>query len=114
MNRLAAVVLGALIACAAHAQSDPAKTLRVVFRTAETGFDPQAASDLYSNYVNRAIFEPPFRYDFRARPHKVVPNTTVALPEARSGTIRTNPTARPPVHSSIEPVGAGPAWWCVR
>ena len=78
-----------------HAQSDPAKVLRVVFRTAETGFDPQAAYDLYSNYVNRAIFEPPFRYDFRARPHKVVPNTAVALPESNKDgtewTIRIKP-----------------------
>jgi ABC-type transport system substrate-binding protein len=79
----------------AHAQADPAKLLRVVFRTAETGFDPQAASDLYSNYVNRAIFEPPFRYDYLARPHKVVPNTTVALPEGNKDgtewTIRVKP-----------------------
>ena len=27
------------------------------FRSAETGFDPQAAGDVYSNYVNRAIFD---------------------------------------------------------
>ncbi len=72
----------AMLPVGAAAQADPGKVLRVVFRAAETGFDPQAISDLYSGYVTRAIFEPPFRYDFRARPHQVVPNTAEAMPEA--------------------------------
>ena len=33
------------------------KVLRVSFPTAETGFDPQAAGDIYSNSVNRVIFD---------------------------------------------------------
>jgi oligopeptide transport system substrate-binding protein len=92
---LLAAALLALAAPAAHAQADPGKVLRVSLRTAETGFDPQAYSDLYSGYVVRAIFDPPFRYDYRARPHKVVPNTAAALPEAsqdgREWTIRIRP-----------------------
>ena len=65
----------------ARAQADPNKVLRVTFPVAETGFDPQASNDLYSNHVNRAIFEALYRYDHLARPYKIVPNTAVALPE---------------------------------
>jgi len=62
-------------------QADPDKVLRVAFPVAETGFDPQAAGDLYSNFVNREIFDTLYKYDFLARPHKLVPNTATALPE---------------------------------
>jgi oligopeptide transport system substrate-binding protein len=79
----------------AIAQADPNKVLRVSFPIAETGFDPQAINDLYSNYVNRAIFEPLYRYDHFARPYKIVPNTAAALPEAsadgKTWTIRVKP-----------------------
>ena len=79
----------------AIAQADPNKVLHVSFPIAETGFDPQAINDLYSNYVNRAIFEALYRYDHFARPYKVVPNTAAALPEAsadgKTWTIRVKP-----------------------
>jgi hypothetical protein len=45
------------------------------------GIDPQAAGDFYSNHVNRAIFDPPYRYDYLARPYRIVPNTAAAMPE---------------------------------
>ena len=78
-----AVLLSAAIAAAvapAHA-ADSAKVLRVAIPVAETGFDPQAAGDAYSNYVNRAIFDALYKYDYLARPFKLVPNTAAALPE---------------------------------
>ena len=68
-----------------HAQPDPNKVLRVAFPIAETGFDPQAAGDVYQNYVNRVIFDPLYKYDYLARPYKLVPNTAVALPEIIDG-----------------------------
>jgi len=77
---LAAIVL-AVSAPLASAQAASTKTLHVAFPIAETGFDPQAAGDIYSNYVNRAIFDPLYRYDYLARPYKLVPNTATALPE---------------------------------
>ena len=61
--------------------ADPATVLRVAFNAAETGFDPQAGGDAYSNYVNRVIFDPLYGYDYLARPYRIVPNTAVALPE---------------------------------
>ena len=59
----------------------PPKTLHVAFAVAETGFDPQAAGDAYSNYVNRAIFDPLYRYDYLARPYRIVPNTAAGMPQ---------------------------------
>ena len=107
--KLRILILSALCALPLHAQaqSDPAKILHVVFRTAETGFDPQAVSDLYSNYVNRAIFEPPFRYDFRARPHKVVPNTTVALPEGNKDGTEWTIRVKPGIYFTDDPAFKG-------
>ena len=91
----ACAALAALAAPAAQAQPDPNKVLRVAFLIAETGFDPQASSDVYSNYVNRVMFDALYRYDYISRPHRIVPNTAAALPEiAKDGmtwTIRVKP-----------------------
>jgi oligopeptide transport system substrate-binding protein len=70
-----------VLASTAFAQSPATKTLRVAFPIAETGFDPQAVGDIYSNYVNRAIFDPLYRYDYLARPYKLVPNTAAGMPQ---------------------------------
>ena len=61
--------------------ADKVKTVRYAFLIAETSFDPAKVSDLYSNIINEAIFDPPLTYDFLARPAKLIPNTTVAMPE---------------------------------
>ena len=91
----AALSLAAGLAVPAHAQPDPAKVLRAVFPVAETGFDPQAAGDIYSNSINRVIFDTLYKYDYLARPYKLVPNTAEALPEVSDGgrtwTIRVKP-----------------------
>jgi ABC-type oligopeptide transport system substrate-binding subunit len=78
---VALFAIAAWVPLPAAAQADPNKVLRVAFPVAETGFDPQASNDLYSNHVNRAIFDTPYTYDYLARPYKLVPNTAVALPE---------------------------------
>ncbi|HKP65684.1 MAG TPA: heme-binding protein, partial [Casimicrobiaceae bacterium] len=69
-----------VVAPAAAAETAQGKTLRVSLPIAETGFDPQAAGDAYSNYVNRAIFDSLYRYDYLARPFKLIPSTATALP----------------------------------
>ncbi|MBS0326533.1 MAG: heme-binding protein [Proteobacteria bacterium] len=61
------------------------RTLRVAFPVAETGFDPQATSDLYSDNVQRAIFEPLYGFDYLARPYRRVPLTAAAMPEVSAG-----------------------------
>ena len=87
--------LSPALATGQPAWAEPAKTLRVMFPIAETGFDPQATSDLYSGHVQRGIFEPLFAYDYLARPYQLVPLTAAAMPEisadGRTWTIRIAP-----------------------
>lgn len=97
----------ALSSASALAQPDPNKVLRAAFPAPETGFDPQAAGDIYSNSVNRVIFDTLYSYDLLARPHKIVPNTAVALPEisadGRTWTIR----VKPGIYFADDPVFKG-------
>ena len=98
MHALAAAALATALSIAASAAlaqakwADPAKTIRVTFPVAETGFDPQATSDYYSSHVERAIFDPLYTFDYLARPHRLIPNTATAMPEisadGRTWTIR--------------------------
>ena len=78
-SRLARVLLLCMFGAIAHA-ADPAKSLRLTFMAAETGFDPVKISDYYSGAVIEAIYEPLLTYDYLARPAKLVPNTAEALP----------------------------------
>jgi len=95
---LACFAWGGVAWAQAPAWADPGKTLRVLLPIAETGFDPQATSDLYSAHINRAMFETLFVYDYLARPYKLVPNTAAAMPEispdGRVWTIRVKPGIR--------------------
>jgi len=77
--------IGTSIAGAQTASHPGIKTLRVAFPVAETGFDPQATSDLYSDHVQRAIFEPLYGFDYLARPYKRIPFTAAALPQIDDG-----------------------------
>jgi ABC-type transport system substrate-binding protein len=84
VGRLIAV-LALLAASAALAADFPAdrsqKVLRYAFERAETTLDPQKTSDVYSNFVESAIFDTPLDYDYLARPLKLRPVTLVAMPE---------------------------------
>jgi ABC-type transport system substrate-binding protein len=95
MRRLVALVLAFIAAFGCAAAADLNKTLRVAFQRAETGFDPQAIGDIYSQYVTHAIFDPLYRYDYLARPYRIVPNTATALPEispdGKTWTMRVRP-----------------------
>ncbi len=83
------------------------KTLRVAFNAAETGFDPQAISDLYSAYVVRVIFDPLYRYDYLARPFRIVPNTADGMPtiseDGKTWTIK----VKPGIHFADDPAFKG-------
>jgi ABC-type transport system substrate-binding protein len=95
LSCVAALAAFATFAAGVALAADPGKTLRVAFNAAETGFDPQAGGDAYSNYVNRVIFDPLYGYDYLARPYKIVANTAVALPDispdGKTWTIRVKP-----------------------
>ncbi len=75
------LLLAAALLCAVSARAaDPNKVLRIAFPVAETGFDPVAVSDLYSNTILDAVLDPMLAYDYLARPAKLVPNTLEAMP----------------------------------
>ena len=102
MSALASVALlgGAFAA-------DLNKTLHVSFPVAETGFDPQAAGDIYSQYVNRAIFDPLYRYDYLARPYKIITNTATAMPEVSPDGKTWTMHVRPGIYFADDPVFNG-------
>ena len=105
---LAAVVaLVSIVQAGAALGADPEKVLHVAFVAPETGFDPQAANDLYSNYVNREIFDPLYRYDYLARPFKVIPNTAVALPAISADGMTWTIKVRPGIYFTDDPVFKG-------
>ena len=83
------------------------KVLRYAFVAAETGFDPTKISDLYSRIVTGHIFEALYRFDYLARPVKVVPHTAAAMPEVaddfRTWTIR----IRPGIYFADDPAFGG-------
>lgn len=64
--------------------ADPAKVLRVAFQNAESTFDPAIYQDTYSAMVADNIFDSMLRYDYLARPAKLVPNTLATMPEVSS------------------------------
>jgi len=106
--------LGAVIllgfACATApvlAQPDANKVLHAAFPAAETGFDPQAAGDEYSNSVNRVIFDTLYKYDYLARPYKMVPNTAAGMPEIAADGRTWKIRIRPRIYFSDDPVFKG-------
>jgi len=105
----------ALVACVgcvlpAAAQTGATSTLRtlhVAFPVAETGFDPQATSDLYSDHVQRAIFDTLYGFDYLARPYKRVPRTAAALPQIDDGGRTWTIKVRPGIYFADDPAFNG-------
>ncbi len=62
--------------------ADPNKILRVGLRSAETDFDPVLWADQASGWITDTIFEPMLRYDYLARPAKLLPNTLKQMPRS--------------------------------
>ncbi|MEP7057075.1 MAG: ABC transporter substrate-binding protein [Caldimonas sp.] len=97
---LASLLTSVQIAGGAAGPAEPAQpaaphVLRYAFPAAETGFDPTQLSDLYSRTVTTHIFSALYRYDYLARPFKIVPDAAAAMPEIsddfRTFTIRIKP-----------------------
>ena len=111
MTRKVLGLVVAAMALGAHAQpakwADPNKVLRTAIIIAETGFDPQAAQDLYSNTINSAIFDPPYEYDYLARPHKIVPRAAEALPEISADGLTWTIRIKKGVYFADDPVFKG-------
>jgi ABC-type transport system substrate-binding protein len=65
---------------ATHAE----KVFRYAFPAAETGFDPQQLSDLYSRTIVNNIFEALYGYEYLARPVKIRPVLADGMPQVSS------------------------------
>jgi ABC-type transport system substrate-binding protein len=102
-------LLAALLLALPHTvpAADMGKTLRVEFPIAETTLDPQAAYDSYSFYVIAAIFDPLYRYDYFARPVRMVPNTAEGLPQITDGGRTFTVKVRPGIHFAADPAFNG-------
>jgi ABC-type transport system substrate-binding protein len=81
----ALVADSALTVTPATFAADAPRTLHAAFPVAETGFDPQAIGDTYSDAVCLGIFDPLYRYDYFARPVVLEPNTADGMPEITDG-----------------------------
>jgi oligopeptide transport system substrate-binding protein len=106
-SRLAAFLAAAVLAFGladAHAQK---KVLRMAFRTAETGFDPQRIDDRYSVGICENLFETLLTYDYLARPVKLVPLLAEAIPEAEEKGTRYTFRIRPGVLYADDPAFKG-------
>ena len=104
------VVLGVSLSVAsqsAPAQPDPRKVLRYSFEVAETTLDPQKISDIYSNFVVDAIFDTPLRYDYLARPSKLVPNTLTSMPVVSADLMTLTMKVKPGIYFNDDPAFGG-------
>ena len=104
---LAALATLALTGVQAVCAADMNKTLRIGFVSAETGFDPQALNDLYSAAIARVIFDPLYRYDYLARPFKIIPNTAAALPDISADGKTWTIKVKPGIYFSDDPAFKG-------
>jgi oligopeptide transport system substrate-binding protein len=102
-----AVLMCALASPQAWSATAPAKTLRVTFQAAESGFDPVRVSDYYSGTIINAIFDPLLTYDYLARPAKLVPNVTEALPEIADGGRTYTLKLKPGIYFTDDPAFKG-------
>jgi ABC-type transport system substrate-binding protein len=87
---VASLLLVPLLALGLAAPAHAEKVFRYAFLIAETGFDPAQISDLYSTFLIDNIFDTPLKYDYLARPSKLLPNTLSEMPTmAEEGTLYT-------------------------
>lgn len=83
------------------------KVLRYAFEIAETGFDPAQISDAYSRTVTENVFDALYRYDYLARPAKVVPNVAQGMPIASDDFKTFTVKVRPGIYFADDPAFGG-------
>jgi ABC-type transport system substrate-binding protein len=86
----------------------PSKTLRVVFRSPETTFDPpQTNTDGNTWSVIAQILEAPLTYDYLARPPRLLLSTAAAMPEVSADNKTFTVRLRPGIFFSDDPAFGG-------
>ena len=104
---IVSLVAVAPVSFGADYKPDPNKVLHYSFEIAETTLDPQKISDVYSNIVVDGIFDTPLRYDYLARPLKLVPNTLVAMPTLSADKTTYTFKVKPGIYFADHPVFGG-------
>ena len=107
--------LGALFAAGASltllagstAHAAQYKTLKIAFRAAETGFDPQRIEYRYSVGICENIFDSLLTYDWLARPVKVVAQIVEGVPVGEEGGTRFTFRIKPGIYFSDDPIFNG-------
>jgi ABC-type transport system substrate-binding protein len=84
LKTCAAAVLALAVTVAGHAEPAP-KVLHAFLSTGETALDPAVASDVASLSLLENLFDPLLRYDYLARPVKLIPNSAAAMPVLSDG-----------------------------
>jgi ABC-type transport system substrate-binding protein len=88
------------------AAADMAKTLRLAFSTAESGFDPALLQDVYSGMLTTNIYDPLVDYDYLARPAKLKANTA-SLPEVSADAMTYTFRLKPGIYFTPDPAFGG-------
>jgi ABC-type transport system substrate-binding protein len=101
----AAILLTALMATASAAPAP--KVLHMFLSTSETGLDPAVASDLATLSLLENLFDPLLRYDYLARPVKLIGNTTTAMPDVTDGGKTYTFHIRPGIYFTPDPAFNG-------
>jgi ABC-type transport system substrate-binding protein len=104
MRRIVLAITLLALAGGAHAAQ---KVLRYAFEIAETSFDPQRISDVYSNIVNQSMFESPLTYDYLARPAKLKPNVATTMPEVSADGTTYTLRIKPGIYFADDPAFGG-------
>ena len=104
---LIAALAAAFLQLSAPAHAVEKKTLKIAFRAAETGFDPQKIEDRYSVGICENIFDSLLTYDWLARPVKVVPLIVEAVPAGEEGGTRFTFKIKPGIYFSNDPIFKG-------
>src|SRR5260221_1981322 len=106
--RLAVLLASAAVLACAGAAEAQQKVVRMAFRTAETGFDPQRVWDRYSIGVCENIFEGLLTYDYLARdPVRIVPLVAETVPAPEENGTRYTFRIRPGILFADDPVFKG-------
>ncbi len=99
----------ALLAChlPTTTQAADKKILKIAFRAAETGFDPQRIEDRYSVGICENIFDSLLSYDWLARPVKLTPQIVEAVPVGEEGGTRFTFRIKRGIYFSDDPIFKG-------
>ena len=89
------------------ANAQEKKILKMAFRAAETGFDPQQVQDRYSVGICENIFESFLTYDWLARPVRLAPQVVEAVPQPEEGNTRFTFRIKPGIFFADDPVFKG-------